>query len=68
MNNIFGINVTNNKDNTDYDGDIFIRRRVSEETVKQLDAAFNANQQLQKKQVYLHDLKLLSSFLCFLQL
>lgn len=69
MNNIFGINVTNNKDNTDYDGDIFIRRRVSEETVKQLDAAFNANQQLQKKAsipTWLEIIKLIFMFLAII--
>lgn len=49
MKNIFGINVTENKENTEFDGDIFVTRRLSEGTQSKLDSIVNDVEIYEKK-------------------
>lgn len=49
MRNVFGINVTNDKDNTEFDGVCFNAREVSALIRGELDSAFETNNEFVKK-------------------
>lgn len=49
MKNIFGINVTENKENMDFDGEVFVTRRLSADRQSRLDSAVNDREDYEKK-------------------
>ena len=49
MRNIFGIDVTENKENTAFDGELFVTRRLSADRQSRLDSVMNDNENYEKK-------------------